>query len=505
MSLAVLGHGSSWVDPQWWPAAWMGQAAFVLLGTLHSPRTAFGLSLLASLVLHIWVLNWAPEVLGSRLDAPLWLSWLAFGMIVLWESLAIALFGTVVSWVTRDGVRRLWLIPVAWVVMEYWWPRVFPWLLGHTQLAALPMIQIAELTGPVGIGFYLTAVAVWPAGWLLNRQHVGQSKWFYAYVASTALLLLFVLGFGFVQLRVWGHPASDEPLLTVGILQGEVGGRSSHVHLLERTRRMANHVDLVCWPETSLGTYRKDLKSFSDPEITLYWSRNSQHCLRPTENAGCPVLAAGQTYPDRAPDLGPYAVSAFLIDRDESVRGVYHKRSLMPFGEYIPGQQYFAVLYLWASRLTKIEPGTSAQPLVGAEGARLGVLICFEDMLPENARQTASAGAQVLIALVNGESFHSHAALDLHRRLALLRAVENRRYFLRCASTGVTCVITPTGEVLAELPKDVEGELLAKVALQDQQTIYTRFGNWLPYSCTALLCMALLLQTRFRKTAQPAA
>ena len=109
----------------------------------------------------------------------------------------------------------------------------------------------------------------------------------------------------------------------------------------------------------------------------------------------------------------------------------------------------------------------------------------------------AVVGAAVLIvSLIQGTAFESPLTLVQHQRLAALRAVENRRYFVRCASTGITCVITPTGKIAARLPPQIEGTLMSEVALIRCQTPYNQAGDWLPFVCTALAIWGLVRVVR---------
>ena len=111
---------------------------------------------------------------------------------------------------------------------------------------------------------------------------------------------------------------------------------------------------------------------------------------------------------------------------------------------------------------------------------RLGVMLCYEDMVPAAARSLVDASANVLVSLVNGSAFTQPVSLAQHRLLAQLRAVENRRCLLRCAATGETCVITPLGVVATMLPSHSRGVLVARVPLLEGLTLAHRLGPTFP-------------------------
>lgn len=493
-----LGHGLSWVFPGWYACAWIGQACLVLLAARHTPRTAFWLGLTVGVLVNGLGFHWAPQALGICMDASWWVAHLLFGLLILWEGVAFAVFSWLASRALQAGPRGLWLVSAAWVVTEHWWPKIFPWLLGYSQLELIPLLQIAELTGPCGIGFCITAIAAWPAGYYLchTRQlDATYSRGFRTYVAATTLLLICVLSFGFVRMRTWGDAVPGAHTLQIGVAQVNIGHMGSETKLINMTKSIADDVDLVCWPESAIGTYQADLTDFRDQDRTLEYSRRSHDWLHPTANCRCEVLAGGKTYGQDAAEEGPYSMTAFLINPQESILGTYHKRTLLPFGEYMPGEQYLPVLHEWATLNETIKAGESAAPIVTAKGDKLGVVICYEDLVRANVRETVLAGGQVLISLINDSAFENPLTLEQHKRLALLRAVEHRRYLVRCAGTGVTCIVDPTGRILEQLAIGDEGMIVRQVKLSDYQTFYTRFGEWFPVTC-ALACAGGLVFLR---------
>jgi apolipoprotein N-acyltransferase len=100
-----------------------------------------------------------------------------------------------------------------------------------------------------------------------------------------------------------------------------------------------------------------------------------------------------------------------------------------------------------------------------------------------------------LVALINGSAFTDPDTLRQHLRLAQLRAVENRRTLVRCAATGVTCVIHPDGRIAAQLPIEGDGVLQTSIPLVDDLTIYTKFGDWFA-ELSVIVAAAMLVPFR---------
>jgi apolipoprotein N-acyltransferase len=186
-----------------------------------------------------------------------------------------------------------------------------------------------------------------------------------------------------------------------------------------------------------------------------------------------------------------------LIDADHTIAGRYHKRHLMPFGEYVPGEDWFPDVKRYFPMQDDLTAGREATVLATASGARLGVMLCYEDMIPEAARSLVAGSATVLVSLINGAAFTEPLTLAQHRLLAQLRAVENRRAFVRCAATGETCVISPVGRIVARLPIHVQESLVASVPILESRTLYSRTGNVFPVACAVGL---VVLVRRSRRT-----
>jgi apolipoprotein N-acyltransferase len=488
--MAGLFHGAGWVYPGSWPMVWIGHVCLILLPAICTPRKAFLSGLAIGCIGLGWSFAWAPEALAMCFDASWWAANAIYAVLVAWESIQLGLFCWLTAVVMRSGVRGMFAVPFAWGAIEYWWPKIFPWMLGYTQLEIVPLLQIAELTGPIGIGFVLTAAAAIPAACLLWRSapdRRAESKWLWGYAVSSWLLLTLVLGYGHARISQLRERLVDAPKSRVAVVQIDPSKMGSVEKMREQTAALQAPVDLVCWPESAIGTYEDQLNDLRDPDRTMLHSRESRDSLRPAEGFRCDLLAGGRTYSAGTPDEGPYFMSAYLINSQEQVIGRYHKRTLLPFGEYIPGQDHYPEIRRWATLHEVIGAGQDARPLTTSTGVRIGVVICYEDLLPRNVRETVAAGADVLVSLINATAFEHPLTLDQHERIARLRAVENRKCFVRCSSTGITCVVSPTGEVVANLDKGIEATLVHDLPIIEGQTPYTRWGDFFPWLCTLVV------------------
>jgi apolipoprotein N-acyltransferase len=183
--------------------------------------------------------------------------------------------------------------------------------------------------------------------------------------------------------------------------------------------------------------------------------------------------------------------SAGLVSPAGRVVARYDKVHLVPFGEFVPLSEYLT----FARELTK-EVGTFSRggrrALLEARTIRAGTFICYESVFPDEVRQFAKQGANVLVNLSNDGWFGDSSAAAQHLRMARMRAIENHRWLLRATNNGITVAADPSGRVTQSLPREVRAALRARYALvAGEQTFYTVHGDWFAYVCAILSVLAL--------------
>jgi apolipoprotein N-acyltransferase len=482
-SVATL-LAAPWLAQELMPCAWLGVAAGLFLATgrrgWRGELTVFA----AALVVIACASQWTPEALASCMRSEIRVGLAFAAPIVLWDACRMAL---PFWWVGRAGgdPRASWL-PAALVavVAEAVVPAVFPWRLGYVHLAWPLLVQSADLLGAEGSTFMFFAhggALVTLATPLLGMSGRRMP------VAGYAALVVCAANAAYGGVAIWRHAAlaAAAPTLRVALVQVNPE-RHDAIDDLRRLTRDAcadpRPPALVCWPECSGGSYEDGLESFADPEPVWRRSRPPQRGLRPLPDPACHLLLGGKIYrgyPERPRQIFQ---SAILVDEAERLVGTYHKRHLMPFGEYVPGGDLITDLRLHFPMENEFSVGGAATVLE-CRAARLGVMLCYEDMVPAAAASLAARGANLLVSLINGSAFTNPLTLEQHRMLAQLRAVENRRCLVRCAATGETCVIAPTGAVTDRLPLSVEDVLLADVPLVEGRTLANVAAGWFPVAC----------------------
>ena len=496
-----------WIDQRLVWCEWVGLAAALLM--VGRIRGWWGelWTLLAAVTALAIAFHWAPQVLAYAMNAEPHVGLLATVPIVLWDAIRLALPFWFASRIVSDPLRA-WL-PAALLAtsLEAFMPAVFPWKLGYAQIAWPALVQSADLFGPEVTTFVIFAHAgtlAWLAHAIPRVVRTGGRHDWTALAGPRASLLavavcLINLAYGLGAMAYWGRVIESAPTLTVALVQAnpeDEGGIDSLRTITKRESRATGDApDLVCWPECSGGSYNASLDSLADPNRVADLSRPPHKGMRPLEKPACPLLFGGKIYTGHPEKPRALHQSAILIDTSETILGCYHKRHLMPFGEYVPGSDLYPDIRLHFSMPDEFTAGADARVLTWGRGPRLGVMLCYEDMIPSAARTLVHESANVLVSLINGSAFTAPLTLAQHRLLSQLRAIECRRSLVRCAATGQTCVISPTGEVTASLPLHARDALVADVPLLETTTLACRIGLLFPLVCGAV-AVALTFHSR---------
>jgi len=194
-----------------------------------------------------------------------------------------------------------------------------------------------------------------------------------------------------------------------------------------------------------------------------------------------PTLFGAVTWEDGVVD-NPHYNTAILVDAAGGVQGGIDKHHLLIFGEYIPFGDLFPILYEWLPQASHFSPGKTITTLTH-EGHRLGVLICYEDILPRFTRRVVGKGAEVLINVTNDAWFGRTSEPWLHLALAVFRTVENRRFLVRSTNTGVSAFVDANGRILQHTSLESMEAISERVPLLTMETLFTRTGDWMLMLC----------------------
>jgi apolipoprotein N-acyltransferase len=446
-------------------------------GTSHGFRLGYLTGTVSSLGLVYWTSLVVTQYGG--LSEPLALA----VMLLLCLALALfpSLFGALMArWLGTFGPAALLLAPVAWVATEILRAHTlfnFSWcLLGYSQQPFLPAIQIARFAAVYGVSFVLVIVS----GALAYTVVKGPRAAFPP-LAGTAVVVAAVVGYGAWQLR---QPVPETGRITIGLVQASIlqedkwdadkAHRNVAAHVALTRRAAAQGARFIVWPESSLP---------------FLFDRSPQTAAEMRALVG--ELGVSLLFGNDDREGGPGIhdriwVGAKMLDPEGRLVLRYHKMRLVPFGEYVPVESVLTLGGRFSAKLVQqvgqFTPGR-AYATGALDGHLVSAFICYEAIFPDLVREFAARGASLLVNITNDGWYGRTSAPHQHFAMVAFRAVENGRYLVRSANTGITGIIDPRGRVLRRTELFETAAVVAEVPFVEEMTFYTRHGDLFAWGC----------------------
>lgn len=412
---------------------------------------------------------------------------LAFATLVgqLFHALPTAAFAAGVHRLERlpSAVGRIAGVAGLWTGLELLRSRALtgaPWdLLGHALYERPIWIQTADLGGVYCVSFACVAIAASLAE--LRRAPR-------AALATALVVVVTWTGYGAVRLA---QERDDGDTVRVALVQGNVpnawridpgrADESFRAFADATAGALAERPALVVWSENAISFLLEPNTRFGSAIARL---------LGP---GGPFLLVGGPRFAQREPGRAEFFNAAYLLAPNAAVLGTYDKRRLVPFTEYAPVRRVPALGWRFDAP-GDYTPGGEAT--VFAEPVRFGVLICFEAIYPDLARDLVTNGAEFLLNISNDAWFGSTAGLEQHFAIGVFRAVEQRRALGRATNTGITALVGPSGRILARFPTGERGAWTVDVPRRRGRTVYARVGDAFAWLAVALAAAGLLASGR---------
>jgi len=427
--------------------------------------------------------------------------WLALAV---FQGLFVAVFGFLASlmWRCRQPWLRVSGVAGAWAAGEllrgYCGALGFTFCdLAYSQYRAVAIMQVASLVGHYGLGFIMALSGAALVEAVPRPSRRGR--------APTGAPLI-IVGLGLVVAVAWGQRRAvridadvQPPAIGVVAVQASGGPEppTEQAYVQEVTRRyiarsMADGrgADLIVWPETAVPARINESAALAD------WVRSVPVRLRCALLAGAAEAAPGDVTYNTLWGYGP---------KGESI-GRYRKQQLVIFGEYVPWRDTLRFLKRYPIRDFDYSPGQE-DVLIPVKGFGVAPMICFESIFPDISRRLVREGATVLV-VATSDSWVGAAPAELwqHAQASPFRAVENGRWLIRAASTGVTCLISPNGRLAKEAPINAVASVRGFVWPRSGMALYTMVGDWPLVALVSLLLLAGVRDLRpFGRTRRSAA
>ena len=401
----------------------------------------------------------------------------------------------------------LFFTPFLWVAMELACARItsFPWdQLGVSQIDNLLLSRVATVAGAYGISFLIVVVncllvgAILLRGWrarisclvtgiVLAACLQAGTRWKPAPEPAPATAMLLQPNLNVNGNDNWSGDAFDLNMQHFAALSEnkcnpymagmpETGAAWQHPDCSARASVAAARdvANMIVWPE-SPAPFRE-----SDPRFQHWISALAQ-------DAHAPIIVGDIAFtrdPAQPSNVDIYN-SASFVSQGGAFVGRYDKMHLVPFGEYIPFQDWLWFAHSLTAQVGMMTHGAQRK-VFSTNGHAYGVFICYESVFAVEVRQFALLGADVLVNVSDDGWYGDTSAPWQHLNMARMRAVENHRWLLRDTNSGVTAAIDPYGRVVQSLPRHTQSSLEAHFGYENDLTFYTLHGDLFAWLCAII-------------------
>ena len=376
---------------------------------------------------HLWILR----VSAFSAFWKILIIWLFFAI---YQGIFYGIVTTVSHHFKRKGIPYLLSVPIVWTLGEY--SRhlgIFGNSSGALGYCLTPYPSLAIYAQDIGVwGLSMSIVAM---NCVLYYALKKRSKTT-LYLFSAILAIIFATG----QTKL--NDTSDTLPISVAIIQG------NHTQYEKKTPKNwpkiqdtyikltkeipTKNPTLIVWPET-ITPFLNLRSNYFRKELTNWSKNNPNHSLL----WGTPVKKKNTYY---------NAVS--LVESGKISNNQYHKKRLMPFGEYVPGEKFLQKLGLQSILSGAVyKPGNETDMTLKIQNETLtvGIALCLETIYPKHFKKT---NVDIYTVHANNAWFFESSTSAKLLQMSQLRAIENKKPVLHIANTGISAIIAPNGNKL---------------------------------------------------------
>ncbi len=433
----------------------------------------------------------------------------------------------IIAWlVIRIRLPRriaLYTFPFIWTAWE--WVRSlselsFPWLsVGYSQVYNTQWVQSADLFGVYGVSFLIVLfnVTVYDiiTSFEKSKFEMKRSK---LQIGILLIVILVPIIYSNIQITRFNHEnlMESNQTINIGLIQPNIdpwdkwteGPKDQTLTLIDYSNELLakdSTIDLILWPETSVLYMNSSFNIDHNFSFLQNWVDSNSISLltgfvdiKIYDEENRPSISKQMHF--RGEDVAYDNFNSALL-LDSSKYDIYHKSKLTPFGERVPHVEIFTFLTKfidWGVGISFWGKGTEQHNLVKDGSVVIAPIICIESIYPSFVREFSYKGANLFTVITNDAWYDHTPGPEQHALISAFRAIENKKYLARAANSGVTCFISPTGQILSRTEQYKQANLSQTIPIVDYTSIYTVYGDWLVYLCI-LISFYYLFLALFRK------
>lgn len=405
----------------------------------------------------------------------------------------------------------IWLLIPIWLAYEYGhtlWDLTWSWLImGNAFAFAHNWVQWYEYTGTSGGSLWILAVNILFYNLLKNNAY-GAKQLLKPIAAILVPILLSYLILSFQK-----QDTGNKTYKTL-VVQPNVDPYNEKFYfepelqlqnlLVQLRGKLDSTIDFLVLPETYLTEnifegretdaysirFLRDSILIRYPKLTIITGANTIYAFKPGEKTS----STARKFSDADSYYDSYN-TGMQLNHDGIV--LYHKSKLVPGAEKMPFPALFKPLESLALDLGGTVGSLGVQDertVFFSHNRSVGIapVICYESIYADYVSDYIQNGANFIFIITNDGWWENTPGHRQHLAYARLRAIENRREIARCANTGISCFITPTGDIEQATPYWEEAVIVKEMVPHNELTFFSRFGDLASYSSCALAILLLI-------------
>lgn len=399
---------------------------------------------------------------------------------------------------------------IFWLAFEYLhlhWELSWPWLTLGNVFSTQPMwVQWYEWTGSLGGSLWILSVNILITQWLLTGEEKRRKKMY-------SVLLLIVIPCAVSAIRYYTYTEAGKTIRVISTQPNidpyneKFSGMSNEEQII-RVLQLANlespdSADYILAPETAIANslWESELENYSEikllrsyikayPHVRLIIGASTNKLYASDEK----LSATARRFTQQEGYYDSYNTALFI--QSEKPLQIFHKSKLVPGVERMPYSKIFGFLEKLSINMGGTSGSLGVQPeptvFISSDSVVTAPVICYESIYGDYLAEYVRKGAQWIAVITNDGWWGNTPGYRQHFQYARIHAIELRRDIARSANTGISGFINQRGDVLQQTPYWQEAVIRERITLNNQKTVYARFGDYIGVIAACLILPLLL-------------
>lgn len=336
-----------------------------------------------------------------------------------------------------------------YIIAEEYYPRIFPYILGNTQILFNSLSQYISILGLGFLSFVVLAINFLLFEIFMNKKI---SK---IVLIGISLVILILMS---------GDPTyntTEREGLKVFVIQ------PNNIKKNLNTVPNNKNFDLTIWPENSYKLIDLDNKGFSD---LFKQDFNNNHIFHTKHLLFGAITKKNNNFFN----------SSILIDQNKKIINIKNKKNLLIFGEFYPFKEYLSKLVPIFNNFIDLSKGQNMLQEIG--DIKSLVLICYEDLFRKDVHKFfKKKNPSILINITNDIWYGETIASYQHLMLSIALSIETQRYLVRSTNNGVTAVVSNKGEIINMVQPFKFGTIEEEIPIITQKSKYVEYKLFIDF------------------------